>query len=94
MQHGGPYEWCGIALPVSTHLPQEEAFDLLVRALRSTDLGHTGNITQGIANSKHPGADAVLRQHLELIWSVPRCFRWNSSWRWVGWGDDTGEIVS
>src|SRR6266516_3096005 len=52
MQHSSTREWSGVALSVASHLPCEEAFDILLRALRTTDIGHTANITQAIAETK------------------------------------------
>lgn len=89
MQHGGPYEWCGIALPVSTHLPQEEAFDLLRQALRITDIGRTSNLTQGIAHTKHPGAEALLRQHLRSVWSHQSLWDDDEFTNWVAFDATT-----
>jgi hypothetical protein len=71
MQHGGPKDWSAIASPVGASLPQDEAFDLLTRALRSTDLGIACNIVQGIAVTKHRDAERVLRAHLSALWSQP-----------------------
>lgn len=71
MEHGGPQDWSGIALSVASELPRDEAFDTLVRALRSTELGHSSNISQAIAHTKHPDAEATLRRHLAALWSHP-----------------------
>src|SRR5437773_6808531 len=49
MEHAGPSEWSGIASSVAVHLPREEAFDILLRALRTTEIGRTSNIGQAIA---------------------------------------------
>src|SRR5436190_4450207 len=67
MKHGGPEHWSGIALSVASQLPRDEAFDTLVRALRSTELGHSSNISQAIAHTKHPDAEAMLRRHLAAL---------------------------
>jgi len=69
MQHGGPDDWSAVALSVSSCLPREEAFDVLVRALRTLDIGRTSNIAQALADSKHPEAAATLRSHLCAIWA-------------------------
>src|SRR5262249_30975541 len=69
MQHASPREWCAVALSVSSHLPREEAFDILIRALRSTDIGRAANITQAIAHTHHPDAEITLRRHLEAVWA-------------------------
>ena len=68
MQHAGPDVWSGVAMSVATELPREEAFDILLRALRTLDLGHTSNITQAIALTKHPDAEATLRRHFSAVW--------------------------
>ena len=69
MQHAGPGEWSGIASSVALRLPQDEAFDILLRALRTTDIGRTANITQAIAMTKHPDAEVALRKHLEAVFA-------------------------
>ena len=71
MQHGGPDDWSAIATFVGTLLPQGEAFDLLTRALHSTELENACNISQGISLTKHPDAERVLRAHLNALWSHP-----------------------
>ncbi len=71
MQHGGPDEWSAIALDVASRLPQNEAFEILLRALRTMELGRASNITQAIAATKHPGAEATLRRHLDVLWRHP-----------------------
>src|SRR5438552_3923396 len=48
MEHAGTREWSAVALSVSLHLPRHEAFDILVRALRTLDIGSTSNIAQAI----------------------------------------------
>src|SRR6266568_4627529 len=68
MQHAGPDEWSGVALDAAARLPQDEAFEILVRALRAIELGHASNITQAIAETKHPDAQATLRRHLHAVW--------------------------
>jgi hypothetical protein len=71
MQHGSSEHWSGIALSVASQLPRDEAFDTLVRALRSTEPGQSSNIAQAIAYTKHPEAEAMLRQHLAALWAHP-----------------------
>ena len=68
MKHGGTVEWSAVALGVAGHLPQEEAFNSLLAALRETAIGRTANITQAIAGTKHPSAEGTLRRHLQAIW--------------------------
>ena len=71
MEHGGPDEWSGIALDVSSELPRDEAFSRLVEALKNTSLGKCSNIGQAIAATKHPDAEATLRKHLASLWAHP-----------------------
>jgi hypothetical protein len=84
MQHGEPEHWSGIALSVASQLPRDEAFDTLFRALRSTELGHSSNISQAIAHTKHPDADATLRRHLAALWSHPSLWENADFVNWVG----------
>ena len=69
MQHAAPQEWSGVALSVASQLPRDEAFDILLRALRTVEVGRTSNIGQAIAITKHPDAELTLRHHLESIWA-------------------------
>jgi hypothetical protein len=69
MQHGGEDDWSAVASSVGKHLPMEEAFDLLTRAMQSTPIGRCSNLTQGIALTKHPKAADCLRAHLERTWN-------------------------
>jgi hypothetical protein len=78
MQHSGPDEWSAVALDVGCYLPQDEAFDVLLRALRMMNAGPTSNITQGIAKTKHRDAEATLRDHLQSIWAHPSLWDDNS----------------
>jgi hypothetical protein len=71
MQHGEQKQWSGIAMSVASQLPRDEAFDTLVRALRSTELGRSSDISQAIAYTKYPNAEATLRSHLATLWSHP-----------------------
>lgn len=71
MEHGGPSDWRAVANPVARWLPQQEAFDLLVRALNSVELENAANIVQAIALTKHPCAEATLRAHLAALWAHP-----------------------
>jgi len=77
MQHGSPDEWSAAALHAASQLPQDEAFDILFRALRTVELGHASNLTQAIAKTKHPSADATLRRHLDAVWEHPAL--WNNA---------------
>ena len=69
MQHAAPGEWSGVALSVASHLPRDEAFDILLRALRTVEIGHSSNIGPALATTKHPDAELALRRHLEAIWA-------------------------
>jgi hypothetical protein len=69
MQHASPAEWSGIASSVASQLPRDEAFDILVRALRTVEIGRSSNIGQAIAITKHPDAESTLRHHLKAIWA-------------------------
>jgi hypothetical protein len=72
MQHGSSVHWAAIALTVAYHIPQQEAFDFLVRALcTAKDNARAANMTQAIAATKHPDAEAVLRSHLAATWANP-----------------------
>lgn len=69
MQHGGPSDWSGIALSVASQLPRDEAFQTLLGALHAMDIGRCSNVTQAIAKTKHPAAEATLRHHLQILWA-------------------------
>ena len=83
MQQGTPEDWSGIAHLISVTLPAEEAFPFLVRALRSQGNGIGSNIIQGIAITKHPDAEATLRQHLQGVWERPTLWDDDSFLNWV-----------
>jgi len=84
MQHGSSKHWAAIALTVAYRLPQQETFDFLIRALRATtDIASAANMTQGIAETKHPDAEAVLRDHLADIWMQPAL--WENSSSGINW---------
>jgi hypothetical protein len=67
VQHASPREWSGVAVSIGSYLPRDEAFDILVRALRTAEIGNTSNIGQAIAITKHPEAESTLRHHLQII---------------------------
>ena len=69
MQHAAPSEWSGIAMSVASNLPRNEAFDILLRALRTVEIGRASNIAQAIAITKHSEAESTLSKHLETIWA-------------------------
>jgi hypothetical protein len=83
MQHGGPDDWSALANAVGSRLPQGEAFDLLTRALRSTDLGNASNISQGISLTRHPEAESVLRAHLASLWSQASLWQNDDFTNWL-----------
>jgi hypothetical protein len=86
MQHGGPDDWSAIANSVGTRLPQGEAFDLLTRALHSTELENACNISQGISLTKHPDAERVLRAHLNALWSHASLWANDDFCNWLAYG--------
>jgi hypothetical protein len=75
MQQTNPRFWTLVVSPVARHLPQAEAFAVLLNALELANGDHTANITQAIAATKHPDAPRVLREHLEALWVDARL--WN-----------------
>jgi hypothetical protein len=83
MQHASPSEWCGVATPIAAQLPRDEAFDILLRALHTVDVGRSANITQAIAGTKHPDAEPVLRRHLEAVWKHPGLWNNDKFLNWV-----------
>jgi hypothetical protein len=89
MQHAGSDEWSGVAMSVATELPQEESFDILLRALRTLDIGHTSNITQAIALTKHPDAEATLRRHLHSVWKHGALWEPSEFINWVAFDATT-----
>jgi hypothetical protein len=84
MQHGGHDHWSAIALNVASQLPRDEAFNFLVRALHSMDIGSSANVEQAIAMTKHPDADATLRSHLATLWRHPALWDNADFMNWVG----------
>lgn len=86
MEHGGPDEWSAVALHAGSELPQDEAFDLLTRVLRSTDLDRACNISQGISLTRHPDAERVLRAHLSALWSHPSLWDDDEFINWIAYG--------
>jgi hypothetical protein len=89
MEHGDAKHWSGIALSVASQLPRDEAFDTLVRALRRTELRHSSNISQAIAQTKHPDAEATLRSHLATLWSHSALWDDDTFINWVGFAATT-----
>jgi hypothetical protein len=83
IQHGGPDEWSAIAGLTATYLPREEAFRFLLDALRARGTGICSNIIQAIAITKHPDAEATLRQHLRSVWDNPTLWNDDGFLNWV-----------
>jgi len=83
MEHAGPDEWSGIAMSVASELPRDEAFDILLRALRSTDIGRSSNITQAIALTRHADAEPTLRAHLQTLWQNPGLWDDDEFLNWI-----------
>ncbi len=84
MRHGSSKDWSGIALSVASELPQQEAFASLAQGLRSTAIGQSSNLAQAIARTKHPDAEATLRNHLASIWAHPGLWEDSDFINWVG----------
>lgn len=89
MQHADPDEWSGLANSVAAQLPRDEAFDILTRVLRSVEIGHTANIAQAIALTKHPEAEATLRQHLFAVWAHTGIWDEDKFLNWVAFDATT-----
>lgn len=85
MQHGSPGEWSAVAMPVAVHLPQDESFDILLRALSSSEIGKCSNLTQAIALTKHPNAETTVRNHLEVVWTHKALWKDDKFVNWVAY---------
>ena len=83
MQHGSPDNWSAAAGQIAAYLPAEEAFRFLLVALRATGTGTCSNIIQAIAITKHPDAEATLRQHLRTIWDNSALWNDDDYLNWV-----------
>jgi hypothetical protein len=62
-----PQAASSIALAVSTGLPQDEAFAILVRMLDATGESSSANFLQAIAQTRHPSAADEIRKRLAVI---------------------------
>jgi ribosomal-protein-alanine N-acetyltransferase len=82
MKHGDAIHGSGMALQAATFLGQDEAFELLAGMLRKAD-SPTANITQAIATTRHPDAEAVLRKHLVQLWGHPALWEDDPFNNWV-----------
>ncbi len=89
VQHAGPNEWSAVALAVGCYLPQAEAFDMLLVALSAAKIGNSSNIAQAIAKTKHPAAEATLRNHLCQIWAHPALWDDDPFVNWVAFDATT-----
>lgn len=89
MQHAAPGEWSGVALSVASHLPRDEAFDILLRALHTVEIGHSSNIGQALAITKHPEAELALRRHLDAIWAHSELWDDTEFLNWVAFDATT-----
>lgn len=83
MQHASLYQLNNCITSVATYLPRDEVFPFLRGALQATDIGRGGNIIQGIAITKHPDAEATLRQHLRAVWDNPKLWEDDDFLNWV-----------
>jgi hypothetical protein len=86
MQRGDPEHWAATALQIAYCLPQQEAFDFLVQALEKSEIPRSSNIIQGIAETKHPSAESVLRKHLAMLWAHPALWEDAKFLNWVAAG--------
>jgi len=68
-RHANANDWCNLAYLVALILPGDEASGILQQALTATDARGISNVVQGIAMTKQPEAEAVLRKHLEVVWA-------------------------
>jgi hypothetical protein len=82
IRHGKPDEWQWMSLSIATGLPQEEAYVSLAGALEIMSVEKSINIVQGIALTKHPQAEARLRQHLGVVWK--QAGLWDDD-DWLNW---------
>jgi hypothetical protein len=82
VEHGSLSEFSNIALHVASALPQQESFEILIRGLRTVEIGKTSNIAQAIAHTKHPKAAETLRTHLNSTWQHPAL--WDDS-EFINW---------
>jgi hypothetical protein len=83
MGHGRPQAWSAIATLIAAYLPQEEAFQFLLGALRSTDIGNASNAIQGLALTKHSDAEAAIRKRLQEVWTSPKLWVDDYFLNWV-----------
>jgi hypothetical protein len=83
MQHASAKDWSAIAVTVACRLPPDEVFEFLTKALHSAGIGHSSNIIQAIAITKHPRAEATIRQQLESTWAHPDLWRNDDFLNWV-----------
>ena len=83
--HGDPYEWGGIALPITHTLPAEEAFSTLERMFEASVIGTRSNLVQAIGLVEHAGslelvvADIRALAPLEATWHPDDFVNWHAS---------------
>ena len=71
LMYVGDHTVCSaIAVLVAETLPKNEAFALLLRALKRTS-ENSANIAQAIAQTRHPDARQTLQDHLNALWQRP-----------------------
>lgn len=85
LKHGDCRDVSCIALSVAGELPLEEAFLELVRCLAMAKLGKTANFCQAIAHTKHPKAEAMLRNHLDRVWKERALWDDDSFLNWLAY---------
>ncbi|WP_035614846.1 hypothetical protein [Haloferula sp. BvORR071] len=83
MDHGGEDERGAIANIVASALPQDQAFDFLVTALRNHQGPGSANLIQGIAATEHPHASGILREHLAYLWQMPDLWKEDPFMNWT-----------
>jgi hypothetical protein len=83
MEHGSPDEWSIVALKAASALSVSEAFERLLRALRTTEVSRSTNLVQAIAATSHPNATRVLRDHLDTVWIQPKLWEDDSFVNWL-----------
>jgi hypothetical protein len=84
-----PDDWPAIAVKIASTLPSGEAFVILLRALRATDIGCAANVVQAIAITKHPDAEETLRRHLAAVWEHGAIWEDDDFTNWVAFDATT-----
>jgi len=68
VHHAAPEELSSVAPSLCRIFRPDEAFELLLVALKNSAIGKSSNIIQAIAHTRHPEAEATLRRHLQSVW--------------------------